>query len=60
MAERIPTIYGRYYTINLVWRGRIHPVAFFTPKLQKLQRTGAQRIAEKIYPGSRVISYHES
>ena len=22
MAERIPTMYGRYYTINLVWRGR--------------------------------------
>ena len=60
MAERIPTMYGRYYTINLVWRGREFTLSAFTPKLQKLQRTGAQRIAEKIYPGSRVISYHES
>ena len=60
MAERIPTMYGRYYTINLVWRGREFTLSAFTPKLQKLQRTGAQRIAEKIYPGCRVVSYHES
>ena len=38
MAERIPTMYGRYYTINLVWRGREFTLSAFTPKLQKLQK----------------------
>ena len=53
-------MYGRYYTLNVVWRGREFTLSVFRPKLQLLQRPGAQRIADKIYPGSRVISYHES
>ena len=32
----------------------------FRSKLQKLQRPQAQKIADSIYPGSRVIKYHES
>jgi hypothetical protein len=60
MAERLPTMYGRYYTISAVWRGSQFTVNVFRPKLQLLQRSGAQRIVDKIYPGSRVISYWES
>ena len=56
MAERIPTMYGRYYTINLVWRGREFTLSAFTPKLQKLQRTGDRIIRDirkgKDKPGS--------
>ena len=60
MAERLPTMYGRYYTISAVWRGKQMTVNVFRPKLQLLQRPGAQKIVDKIYPGSRVISYWES
>ena len=60
MADRLPTMYGRYYTISAVWRGTQFSVNVFRPKLQLLQRPGAQRIVDKIYPGSRVISYWES
>lgn len=60
MADRLPTMYGRYYTITAVWRGSQFNVNVFRPKLQLLQRSGAQRIVDKIYPGSRVISYWES
>jgi len=60
MAERLPTMYGRYYTISAVWRGKQFTVNVFRPKLQLLQRPGAQRIVDKIYPGSRVISFWES
>ena len=60
MAERLPTMYGRYYTISDVWRGKQFTVNVFRPKLQLLQRPGAQRIVDKIYPGSRVISFWES
>ena len=60
MADRLPTMYGRYYTISAVWRGSQFNVNVFRPKLQLLQRSGAQRIVDKIYPGSRVISYWES
>ena len=60
MAERLPTMYGRYYTISAVWRGKQFTVNVFRPKLQLLQRPGAQRIVDKIYPGSRVVSFWES
>ena len=53
-------MYGRYYTISAVWRGKQFTVNVFRPKLQLLQRPGAQRIVDKIYPGSRVISFWES
>ncbi len=60
MASRIPTMYGRYYVLNVVWRGREYTANVFRSKLQKLQRPQAQKIADSIYPGSRVVSYHES
>mgnify|MGYP001308414673 CR=1 FL=1 len=60
MATRIPTMYGRYYVISLVWRGRQFTVTVFRDKLGKLQRPQAQKIADKVYPGSRVINFHES
>lgn len=60
MAERLPTMYGRYYTISAVWRGSQFTVNVFRPKTALMQRPQAQRIVDKIYPGSRVISYWES
>ena len=60
MTTRIPTMYGRYYVLTLVWRGREYTITVFRSKLQKLQRPKAQKIADSVYPGSRVIKYHES
>ena len=60
MASRIPTMYGRYYVLTVVWRGRQYDITVFRSKLQKLQRPQAQKIAQSVYPGSKVIKYHES
>ena len=60
MATRIPTMYGRYYVISLVWRGRQFTIPVYRAKTALLQRPQAQKIADSMYPGSRVISYHES
>jgi len=60
MTTRIPTMYGRYYVLTLVWRGREYDITVFRSKLQKLQRPQAQKIANSVYPNSRVIKYHES
>ena len=60
MTTRIPTMYGRYYVLTLVWRGREYDITVFRNKLQKLQRPQAQKIANSVYPNSRVIKYHES
>ena len=60
MTTRIPTMFGRYYVLTTVWRGREYDITVFRSKLSKLQRPQAQRIADSVYPGSRVIKYHES
>ena len=60
MTTRIPTMYGRYYVLTCVWRGREFDITVFRSKLQKLQRPQAQKIAQSVYPGSKVIKYHES
>jgi hypothetical protein len=60
MTTRIPTMYGRYYVLTLVWRGKEYDITVFRNKLQKLQRPQAQKIAQSVYPSSRVIKYHES
>ena len=60
MATRIPTMYGRYYVISLVWRGMQFTVPVYRASLSKMQRPQAQKICDKMYPGCRVLSYHES
>ena len=60
MTTRIPTMYGRYYVLTCVWRGREFDITVFRSKLQKLQRPQAQKIAQSVYPNSKVIKYHES
>jgi len=60
MASRIPTMYGRYYVLTVVWRGREYDITVFRSKLSKLMRPQAQKIANSVYPGSRVVKYHES
>ncbi len=52
--------YGKYYYVELVWRGRMYRVQIFFPSLQKPQRQEIQRQANKIYPGSRILSYVEA
>jgi len=60
MATRIPTMYGRYYVISLVWRGKQFTVPVYRASLSKMQRPQAQKIVDGMYPGSRVLAYHES
>tara|TARA_B100001778_G_scaffold107001_1_gene87583 strand:+ start:452 stop:685 length:234 start_codon:yes stop_codon:yes gene_type:complete len=52
--------YGKYYYVELVWRGRPYRVQIFFPKLNKPQRQDIQKQAGKIYPGARIISYVEA
>ena len=60
MATRIPTMYGRYYVISLIWRGRQFTFTAYRATLSKMQRPQAQKLCDKMYPGCRVISFHES
>jgi len=60
MATRIPTMYGRYYVISFIWRGRQMTFTVYRASLSKMQRPQAQKICDKMYPGCRVISFHES
>ena len=60
MATRIPTMYGRYYVISFIWRGRQMTFTAYRANLSKMQRPQAQKICDKMYPGCRVISFHES
>ena len=60
MATRIPTMYGRYYVISLIWRGRQFTFTASSANLSKMQRPQAQKLCDKMYPGCRVISFHES
>jgi len=60
MATRIPTMYGRYYVISFVWRGRQMTFTAYRSSLSKMQRPQAQKLCDKMYPGCRVISFHES
>jgi hypothetical protein len=60
MATRIPTMYGRYYVISFIWRGRQMTFTAYRASLSKMQRPQAQKLCDKMYPGCRVISFHES
>jgi len=60
MATRIPTMYGRYYVISFIWRGRQMTFTAYRASLSRMQRPQAQKICDKMYPGCRVISFHES
>ena len=60
MATRIPTMYGRYYVISFIWRGRQMTFTVYRASLSRMQRPQAQKICDKMYPGCRVISFHES
>ena len=54
------TMYGRYYVISFIWRGRQMTFTVYRANLSKMQRPQAQKICDKMYPGCRVISFHES
>ena len=60
MATRIPTMYGRYYVISFIWRGRQMTFTVYRANLSRMQRPQAQKLWDKMYPGGRVISFHES
>ena len=59
MASRLNE-YGKYYYVELVWRGRMYRVQIFFPSLQKPQRLEIQKQANKIYPCARILSYVEA
>ena len=52
--------YGKYYFVELVWRGRPYNVQIFFPQLRKPQRQEIKKQANKIYPGARIVSYVEA
>ena len=60
MATRIPTMYGRYYVISFIWRGRQMTFTVYRANLSRMQRPQVQKLCDKMYPGCRVISFHES
>ena len=60
MATRIHTMYGRYYVISFIWRGRQMTFTVYRANLSRMQRPQAQKLCDKMYPGCRVISFHES
>jgi hypothetical protein len=53
-------MYGRYYVISFIWRGRQMTFTVYRANLSRMQRPQAQKLCDKMYPGCRVISFHES
>ena len=51
MATRIPTMYGRYYVISFIWRGRQMTFTAYRASLSRMQRPQAQKLCDTMYPG---------
>jgi len=59
-AVRIPAKTGNIILVSLNWRGKYFMIKLFFPQTTKPNRQEVQSQIEKIYPGSRVQSYHIS
>jgi hypothetical protein len=59
-AVRIPAKTGNIILVSLNWRGKYFMIKLFFPQTTKPNRQEVQNQIEKIYPGSRVQSYHIS
>jgi hypothetical protein len=57
-AVRIPAKTGNLMHVILTWRGKIYSLKMFFPQVSTPTRKDVQDQIEKVYPGSRVQSFH--
>jgi hypothetical protein len=57
-AVRIPAKTGNLMQVILTWKGKIYSLKMFFPQVSTPSRKDVQDQIEKVYPGSRVQSYH--
>ena len=57
-AVRIPAKTGNLMHVMLTWKGKIYSLKMFFPQVSTPSRKDVQDQIEKVYPGSRVQSYH--
>jgi hypothetical protein len=59
-AIRIPSKTGNIIHVTLMWRGKYYMIKMFFPQTTKPNRQEVQDQISKVYPGSKVQSYHIS
>jgi len=59
-AVRVPAKTGNLMHVMLTWKGKIYSLKMFFPQVSLPSRSDVQDQIEKVYPGSRVQSYHVS
>jgi hypothetical protein len=57
-AVRIPSKTGNLMHVILTWRGKMYSLKMFFPQVSTPTRKDIQDQIEKVYPGSRVQSFH--
>jgi hypothetical protein len=57
-AVRIPSKTGNLMHVILTWKGKIYSLKMFFPQISTPTRKDVQDQIEKVYPGSRVQSFH--
>jgi hypothetical protein len=57
-ATRIPAKTGNLIMATLTWKGKYHVIKMFFPSLKTPNRKDVQYELQKIYPGSRLNSFH--
>lgn len=57
-AVRVPAKTGNLMNVILTWKGKIYSLKMFFPQVSLPSRSDVQDQIEKVYPGSRVQSYH--
>ena len=57
-AVRIPGKTGNLMHVLLTWKGKMYSLKMFFPQVSLPSRNDVQDQIEKVYPGSRVQSYH--
>ena len=57
-AVRIPSKTGNLMHVILTWRGKMYSLKMFFPQVSTPTRKDVQDQIEKVYPGSRVQSFH--
>jgi len=59
-AVRIPAKTGNLMHVILTWKGKMYSLKMFFPQVSTPNRRDVQGQIEKVYPGSRVQSFHVS
>ena len=57
-SVRVPSKTGNLMHVILTWKGKIYSLKMFFPQVSLPSRSDVQDQIEKVYPGSRVQSYH--